>query len=115
MTKKRNLLKNNRGSVILETIIAVAVALSLLTVFYYSADSLYAVENEPGNELQAMSTGMAETLINSPGQDEFGNTEWHYSDPNNIEILGLGTSRTKEFCSILVLKSLTWSITVKIN
>lgn len=96
--KKRYLLKDENGvSGILETIVSVGISITLLTVFFYSTDTLYTVQDEPGTDLEAKSVGLMEKLINDPGQDHLCYPEWQEFDYNHIVALGLGTSRVIQY------------------
>ena len=96
MIKKRHLLKNKAGySTVLETLISIGISITLLAVFFYSANTLYEVQDNPESNLEAKAMGIMETLITSTGQDGSQGSEWWESQ--NIESIGLSTNPTVEY------------------
>jgi len=97
MRKKRYLLKDEAGhSTVLETLISVGISITLLTVFFYSANTLYTVQDTPESNLESKTMGIMETLVTSTGQNASQSSEWQW-DPQNIVSLGLSTSPTVEY------------------
>jgi len=97
MKKKRYLLKDEAGhSTVLETLISVGISITLLTVFFYSANTLFTVQDTPENNLEAKTMGIMETMVTSTGQNASQSSEWQW-DPENIVSLGLSTSPTVEY------------------
>jgi len=97
MRKKRYLLKNEAGhSTVLETLISVGISITLLTVFFYSANTLFTVQDTPESNLESKTRGIMETLVTSTGQNASQSSEWQW-DPQNIVSLGLSTSPTVEY------------------
>ncbi len=102
MKKKRYLIKNEAGhSTILETLISVGISITLLTVFFYSANTLFTVQDTPENNLESKTMGIMETMVASTGQNASQSSEWQW-DPQNIVSLGLSTSPTVEYGIITV-------------
>jgi len=93
MRKKRYLLKNEAGhSTVLETLISVGISITLLTVFFYSANTLFTVQDTPESNLESKTRG----IVTSTGQNASQSSEWQW-DPQNIVSLGLSTSPTVEY------------------
>ena len=91
---KRIIYKNENGvSPVIETLVAVGISVVLLAVFFTSATNLYTVYNRPNINLHDKSVDIMETLLNSPGQDNSSYPGWE-SNPQNIDVLGLGTTQT---------------------
>jgi hypothetical protein len=110
MKKRDNMKKNKRYlnrdkngfSAILETLIAVGISVTLLTIFFYSTATLYTVQDKPEADVAARAVGVMETLIGSTGQDNSSYQSWEDtifgpSGPEIPKALGLGTSPTVEY------------------
>lgn len=100
MIKRIHLNKNEYGSAgIIETIIAIGICITIISIFLYAMNNLYAVYNEPGVDLSAKSLGIMNTLIYQTGQDSSFNPEWQDSSGNidPIKTIGLGTTRTLQY------------------
>jgi hypothetical protein len=99
MKNRRYLSREKNGSsTILDAIIAIGIAVAFFIVFIYYTNSLYAIQDEPGIDLEVKSVGLMETLINSPGHSESLYPEWQEEENSDIlKALGLGTSHTLHY------------------
>ena len=94
MRIKRYLLKDKNGSAtVLDAVISIGISVGLIIIFFYSTNTLYTIQDEPGVDLEAKSVGLMETMIGSSGQSSSHYPEWQVEDPRILKILGLGTSQ----------------------
>jgi len=113
MRKKRYLLKNETGhSTVLETLISVGISITLLAVFFYSANTLYTVQDTPESNLESKTMGIMETMVTSTGQDAAQGSEWQ--DSGTITSLGLSTNPTVEY-GIVTIDETTKKTTINIS
>ena len=109
MIKKRHLLKNEVGySTVLETLISIGISITLLAIFFYSANTLYEVQDNPESNLEAKAMGIMEALITSTGQDISQSSEWQGS---GISFVGLSTNPTVEY-GIVTINATTKKTTI---
>lgn len=94
MHHKRYILKNNNGiSTVLETLVTVAISLSLLIIFFVSVNNIYRTHDRPDADVEAKSIGVMEALTNNPGLSSGYNLNWE-DNPENASFAGLGTTPT---------------------
>lgn len=94
MHRKRYILKNNNGiSTVLETLVTVAISLSLLIIFFVSVNNIYRTHDRPDADVEAKSIGVMEALTNNPGLSSGYNLNWE-DNPENASFAGLGTTPT---------------------
>ena len=92
MKHTRQIIKDKAGiSTILEGLIAIGISVTLLTVFFISANNAYRVHERSDVDLKAKSMDIIETLINSRGQGKNYGFNWE-DDPANVRLLGLSAS-----------------------
>ena len=113
MAKKRHLLRNKDGySSVLETLISIGISITLLIVFFYSANTLYDVQDNPESNLESKAMGVMETLTTSTGQDASQSSEWQ--DYALFESLGLGTNPTVEY-GVVTINATTKKSTIHVS
>jgi intein/homing endonuclease len=99
MRYRRHIANDEKGiAQILESLIAIGISVSLLLIFFISANNIYSTHDKPSVDLEAKSIDIMESLLNSPGQGAAYESGWE-GDPKNISSLGLGTNPTVEYGS----------------
>lgn len=94
MRKRRYISNDNTGvSPVLESLVAIGISISLLIVFFISANSIYSTHDRPEIDLEAKSIDIMESLLNLPGQGTGDKFTWE-GDPENITVMGLSTTPT---------------------
>jgi len=92
--KYKNIKNNNIASFpVLETLISIGICVTLLTVFFTSLNNTYNIEKRPEIDLYEKGLGILEQLISTQGQVYKENPCWD-GEPEKLNTLGLGTSRT---------------------
>ncbi len=95
--KRKSLLANQKGiSTLIETMIAVGISITMVTVYIISIDNAYTVYDRPDIDLEAKSIGLMEKLLNSPGKDAGYGYDWEL-DPEDSIAIGLATSKTTSY------------------
>jgi hypothetical protein len=99
MKHRKHIANDETGvSQILESLIAIGISISLLLIFFISANNIYGTHDRPSVDMKDKSIGIMESLLNSPGQGNAYESSWE-NNPQNISSLGLGTSPTVAYGS----------------
>ena len=70
MKYRKHIINDETGiSQVLESLIAIGISVSLLLIFFITANNIFVTHDKPGIDMEAKCIAIMESLLSSPGQD----------------------------------------------
>jgi len=99
MKYRKHIINDETGiSQVLESLIAIGISVSLLLIFFITANNIFVTHDKPGIDMEAKCIAIMESLLSSPGQDNKYESNWE-KDPESISSPGIATSPTVTYGS----------------